>query len=51
MHEHADSPSPFGLIDLVGNAGDWVVNESSSHERVFMGATYRFEPEDATTFS
>ncbi|HEX7183292.1 MAG TPA: SUMF1/EgtB/PvdO family nonheme iron enzyme [Thermoanaerobaculia bacterium] len=50
VREHAAYPSPFGLIDLVGNAGDWVVNESSSYERVFMGATYRFEPEDATTF-
>lgn len=50
VREYAAYPSPFGLIDLVGNAGDWVVNESSSYERVFMGATYRFDPEDATTF-
>jgi len=42
--------SPFGLIDTVGNAGDWVVNDSSSFERVYMGATYRFNPEDATAF-
>lgn len=42
--------SPFGLVDTVGNAGDWVVNESSSYERVYMGATYRFNPEDATAF-
>jgi hypothetical protein len=50
VREYASYPSPFGLIDLVGNAGDWVVNESGSYERVFMGATYRFNPEDATTF-
>ncbi|HWM94360.1 MAG TPA: SUMF1/EgtB/PvdO family nonheme iron enzyme [Thermoanaerobaculia bacterium] len=50
VREYAAYPSPFGLIDLVGNAGDWVVNESGSYERVFMGATYRFNPEDATTF-
>lgn len=50
VHEHAAYPSPFGLIDLVGNAGDWVLNESDSYERVFMGATYRYNPEDATTF-
>jgi Sulfatase-modifying factor enzyme 1 len=43
-------PSPFGLIDTVGNAGDWVVNDVSSYERVYMGATYRFNPEDATAF-
>ncbi len=50
VREYAAYPSPFGLIDLVGNAGDWVVNETGSYERVFMGATYRFNPEDATTF-
>jgi hypothetical protein len=42
--------SPFGLVDTVGNAGDWVTNESGSYERVYMGATYRYNPEDATTF-
>lgn len=42
--------SPFGLFDTVGNAGDWVVNDISSYERVYMGATYRFNPEDATAF-
>lgn len=42
--------SPFGLYDTVGNAGDWVVNDVSSYERVYMGATYRFNPEDATAF-
>lgn len=42
--------SPFGLWDTVGNAGDWVTNASGSYERVYMGATYRFNPEDATVF-
>jgi hypothetical protein len=42
--------SPFGLFDTVGNAGDWVENDVSSYERVYMGATYRFNPEDATAF-
>ena len=42
--------SPFGLIDTVGNAGDWVEDETGSYERVYMGATYRFNPEDATAF-
>ncbi|MBB2963397.1 SUMF1/EgtB/PvdO family nonheme iron enzyme [Methylobacterium sp. R2-1] len=42
--------SPFGLLDTVGNAGDWVENESGSYESVYMGATYRFNPEDATAF-
>lgn len=42
--------SPFGLIDTVGNAGDWVVNETGSYERVYMGATYRYNQEDATAF-
>jgi formylglycine-generating enzyme required for sulfatase activity len=43
-------PSPFGLIDTVGNAGDWVINDVSSYERVYMGATYQYNPEDATAF-
>lgn len=47
---YAGERSPFGLLDTVGNAGDWVNNESGSYERVFMGATYRFNPEDATAF-
>ena len=42
--------SPFGLWDTVGNAGDWVTNASGSYERVYMGATYQFNPEDATAF-
>jgi formylglycine-generating enzyme required for sulfatase activity len=42
--------SPFGLYDTVGNAGDWVRGTASSYERVYMGATYRYNPEDATTF-
>jgi hypothetical protein len=42
--------SPFGLFDTVGNAGDWVTNDVSSYERVYMGATYKFNPEDATAF-
>jgi hypothetical protein len=42
--------SPYGLVDTVGNAGDWVQNESGSYDHIYMGATYRFNPEDATTF-
>jgi hypothetical protein len=45
---YKEQPSPFGLIDTVGNAGDWVVNDIGSYERVYMGATYRYNPEDAT---
>lgn len=41
--------SPFGLVDTVGNAGDWVVVDDSE-QRYFMGATYRYNPEDATAF-
>jgi hypothetical protein len=42
--------SPFGRIDTVGNAGDWVEDETGLYERVYMGATYRFNPEDPTAF-
>ena len=47
---YRDYKSPFGLYDTVGNAGDWVINDISSYDRVYMGATYRFNPEDATAF-
>lgn len=50
VDQYAAEESPFGLIDTVGNAGDWVVNDVGSYERVYMGATYRFSPEDATAF-
>lgn len=42
--------SPLGLVDTVGNARDWVVTDCSSLERVYMGATYRFNPDNATAF-
>lgn len=47
---YGEERSPYGLIDTVGNAGDWVVNDHGSYERVYMGATYKFNQEDATTF-
>ena len=47
---YQDQISPFGLFDTVGNAGDWVTNDVGSYDRVYMGATYRFNPEDATAF-
>lgn len=47
---YREQRSPFGLYDTVGNAGDWVVNDVTSYERVYMNATYRFNPEDATAF-
>jgi hypothetical protein len=44
---YPDERSPFGLIDTVGNAGDWVI---ADYDRTYMGATYRFNQEDATAF-
>jgi len=46
---YADERSPFGLVDTVGNAGDWVTVDDSE-QRYYMGATYRYNPEDATAF-
>jgi len=42
--------SPFGLLDMVGNAGDWVDTEGG-YEKTFMGGTYRFNKEDSLTYS
>jgi formylglycine-generating enzyme required for sulfatase activity len=47
---YSDSRSPFGLLDTVGNAGDWV-DSRGGYERTFMGGTYRFNKEDALTYS
>ena len=38
--------SPFGVLDMVGNAGDWVDTEGA-YEKTFMGGTYRFNKEDS----
>lgn len=50
VRAYADERSPFGLIDTVGNAGDWVEDELSGYGQSYMGATYRYNPEDATAF-
>jgi hypothetical protein len=49
VNAYAAQRSPFGLIDTVGNAGDWVDTEGG-YDRAYMGATYRYNPEDATAF-
>lgn len=46
---YPDERSPFGLVDTVGNAGDWVAVDDTE-QRYYMGATYRYNPEDATAF-
>lgn len=50
VFNYASQLSPFGLYDTVGNAGDWVINTLGAYEAVYMGATYRYNPEDATAF-
>jgi hypothetical protein len=42
--------SPFGILDTVGNAGDWV-DSRGGYERTFMGGTFRFNKEDALVYS
>lgn len=42
--------SPFGVLDLVGNAGDWIEPEGS-YGHLFMGGLYRYNQDDCTTFS
>jgi formylglycine-generating enzyme required for sulfatase activity len=42
--------SPFGVIDLVGNEGDWI--ERGPEDRaVFLGGVYRFNGDDCTVFA
>src|SRR5579862_1738038 len=47
---YPNSRSPFGLLDTIGNAGDWV-DSRGGYERTFMGGTYRFNKEDSLTYS
>lgn len=48
--EHAKYQSPFGLIDTVGNAGDWVQDETDPSRYLFMGGTYKHDHDMTTTF-
>lgn len=57
VDEHPEAVSPFGLIDTVGNAGDWVDEPSSRLERHsvlgagFMGGVFQFNAQDCTAYS
>ena len=42
--------SPLGMMDVVGNAGDWVDTEGG-YEETFIGGELRFGENDVTTFS
>jgi formylglycine-generating enzyme required for sulfatase activity len=50
VHFYPNSRSPFGLCDTVGNAGDWI-DSRGGYSRTFMGGTYRFNKEEALTYS
>jgi formylglycine-generating enzyme required for sulfatase activity len=50
VNAFSDQRSPFGLVDTVGNAGDWVDDAEDGYDRSYMGATFQFNPEDATAF-
>jgi formylglycine-generating enzyme required for sulfatase activity len=57
VREHPESVSPFGLIDTVGNAGDWVEDEGveTASDDVrgigFKGGIFHFNVEDCTAHS
>ncbi|HKS21840.1 MAG TPA: SUMF1/EgtB/PvdO family nonheme iron enzyme [Thermoanaerobaculia bacterium] len=48
--EFVGGASPYGVIDLVGNAGDWIEPEGA-YEHTFMGGLYRYNRDDCTVFS
>lgn len=45
----AASASPFGVIDLVGNEGDWI--DGADYDRTFMGGCYRFNADECTVYA
>jgi hypothetical protein len=57
VREHPESVSPFGLLDTVGNAGDWVedegveVAEDEVRRIGFTGGVFQFNAEDCTAYS
>lgn len=48
--DYPKGESPYGVFDLVGNAGDWI-NSNGGYERTFIGGAYRFDPENALVYS
>lgn len=50
VHSSGTGVSPFGLIDTVGNAGDWL-DDPDEMPRIYVGGTYHGNPEDATVRS
>jgi formylglycine-generating enzyme required for sulfatase activity len=50
VDSYLNGASPFGLLDTVGNAGDWV-DSRGGYEKTFMGGTFRFNKEDSLVYS
>ena len=50
VDSYPNGRSPFGLLDTVGNAGDWV-DSRGGYEKTFMGGTFRFNKEEALVYS
>jgi hypothetical protein len=42
--------SPLGVIDMVGNEGDWV-EPDGGYGHTFMGGLYRFDAGNCTTYA
>ncbi|HEY0923796.1 formylglycine-generating enzyme family protein [Rheinheimera pacifica] len=50
VDSYPSGASPWGVEDLIGNAGDWIDSEEG-YETQFMGGHYRFDPDNSTVFS
>jgi formylglycine-generating enzyme required for sulfatase activity len=48
--QYVSGASPFGVIDMVGNEGDWI-EPDGGYERMFVGGLYRFNADDCTVFA
>ena len=49
IEEYSNNKTPFGLIDTVGNAGDWV-SGTDNFGGIYMGATYTMNPDDSVVW-
>jgi len=50
VREFPSGESPFGMLDSVGNAGDWI-DSQGGYERTYIGGTYRFDPQNTLVYS
>jgi len=50
VYDFPAGESPFGILGVIGNAGQWIDSEGG-YARTYIGGNYRFNPQDALVYS